>query len=137
MSSIISNGTTFHGIGVDGHGVFTNETTGWTYAGQHKDGYACGLGAFSSFDAGLTWPSGTKVYAEHGPELNGQCDGRWFGRLVDGRTVYSLFEHGRPKDRAYVSPKHGRCWYNGEACAPDDQRVLALIQQVAPVEVRP
>ena len=31
----------------------------------------------------------------------------------------------------------GDCWYNGEACAPDDPRLLALIAQVAPVEVRP
>jgi hypothetical protein len=31
----------------------------------------------------------------------------------------------------------GRYKYNGVACAPDDPRVLALIAQVAPVEVRP
>ena len=31
----------------------------------------------------------------------------------------------------------GRCTYKGEACAPDDPRLLALIAQVAPVEVRP
>ena len=31
----------------------------------------------------------------------------------------------------------GTCEYNGEACAPDDPRLLALIAQVAPVEVRP
>ena len=42
MSSIIRRGDTYHGISVDGRGVFTDEY-GTTYAGQHKDGYACGL----------------------------------------------------------------------------------------------
>ena len=32
----------------------------------------------------------------------------------------------------------GSCWYyGGKACAPDDPRLLALIAQVGPVEVRP
>ena len=128
MSSIIWRGDTFHGISVFGRGVFTNDERGGrlTYAGQIREGYACGL-------AVLTLSSGTKVYAEHGPA--GQFDGRWLLRDVDGRT-YSLYERGEEKDCAGVYAD-GTCTFNGEFCAPDDPRLLALIAQVAPVEVRP
>ena len=126
MSSIIRDGDTFHGISVFGRGVFTNNRNGfWTYAGQHRDGYACGLGV-------LTWSTGTKDYAEHGPD--GQCDGRCLGRWAHGDTDYILFERGEVKDRAVVCAD-GRCSYNYEVCAPDDPRLLALIAQVAPIEV--
>ena len=129
MSSIINNGDTYHGIRVAGRGVFTTARHGrtLTYAGQHKDGYACGLGV-------ATWSDGSKEYAEHGPD--GQYDGRRLVRCAYGDTWYGLFERGKSKDIALVSAD-GRCKYNGEACAPDDPRVLALIAQVAPVEVRP
>ena len=128
VSSIIHNGDTFHGISVVGRGVFTNdEFDGRTYAGQHRDGYTCGLGVVTLFD-------GSKVYAEYGPD--GKYDGRYFIRHADGGTGYSLFERGEYKDFATVSAD-GICEYNGVACAPDDPRVLALIAQVAPVEVRP
>ena len=127
MSSIIRDGDTFHGIRVFGRGVFTNdERGGTTYAGQCKDGYACGLGV-------ATWSNGHKVYAEHGPD--GQFDGRCLVRWDDGLTGYRRFERGEGKDSAYVFAD-GRCKYNREACAPDDPRLLALIAQVAPVEVR-
>ncbi len=127
MSSIIRRGDTFHGIGVFGRGVFTNKD-GMTYAGQCRDGHACGLGM-------TTWPDGTKIYAEHGPD--GQYDGRHLGRYAhDGNTDYFLWERRKVKDYVGVSAD-GRCVYNGEACAPDDPRLLALIAQVAPVEVRP
>jgi hypothetical protein len=56
-------------------------------------------------------------------------------RYDDGETKYDLFEHDEPKGSAWVYNVH--CTYNGEACAPDDPRLLALIAQVAPVEVRP
>jgi hypothetical protein len=125
MSSIIKNGVTFHGISIFGRGVFTNEY-GRTYAGQCKDGYACGLGV-------LTWLCGDKTYAEHGPD--GQFDGRCLD--VDGVNIYRLYERGERKDEAYVSFDGGRCGYNDVDCAPDDPRLLALIAQVAPVEVRP
>jgi hypothetical protein len=129
MSSIIRYGDTFHGISVFGRGVFTheNEDETMTYAGQHRDGYACGLGK-------LTWSGGSKVYAEHGPD--GKYDGRSLGRHADGATDYWLFERGKRKDDALVYAD-GRCTYNYVACAPDDPHLLALIAQVAPVEVRP
>ena len=98
-----------------------------TYAGQIRDGYACGLGV-------LTWSSGSKAYAEHGPD--GKYDGRCLGRFSHGDTGYRLYERGEAKDSATVSAD-GRCKYNGKGCAPDDPRLLALIAQVAPVEVRP
>jgi hypothetical protein len=126
MSSIIKDGDTFHGISVAGRGVFTDEN-GWTYAGQCKDGYACGLGV-------ATHSSGHKEYAEHGPD--GQCDGRYLDRYAHGYDGYSMFERGKEKESADVYAD-GRCRCNGEACAPDDPRMLALIAQVAPVEVRP
>ena len=120
---------TFHGICVFGRGVFTftDEFGTQTYAGQCKDGYACGLGV-------ATYSDGSKGYAEHGP--NGKCDGRYLGRWADGHTRYFLFERCKEKAFADVSA-NGRCQYNGEDCAPDDPRLLALIAQVAPVEVRP
>ena len=127
MSSIIRGGDTYHGISVFGRGVFTNDEHGYTYAGQIRDGYACGL-------AVLTWSDGCKGYAEHGPD--GKSDGRWLGRYADGDTEYWLFERGEEKDFADLSAD-GRWRYNYVACAPDDPRLLALIAQVAPVEVRP
>ena len=126
MSSIIRDGWTFHGISVEGRGLFTNKY-GVTYAGQCKDGYACGLGV-------LTFSDGTKVYAEHGPD--GRCDGRYLRRWTYGDTWYDMFERGNPKDSVHLDDD-GYCEYNDVACAPDDPRLLALIAQVAPVEVRP
>ena len=126
MSSIIWNGDTFHGIRVESRGVFTSKY-GHTYAGQCRDGYACGLGVRTRSD-------GAKVYAEHGPD--GQYDGRCLGRTAHGDTWYYLYERGELKEHAVVSAD-GTCTYNGEACAPDDPRLLALIAQVGPVEVRP
>jgi hypothetical protein len=134
MSSIIRDGGTFHGISVESRGVFTHDQFGFTYAGQIRDGYACGLGV-------ATWSDGAKIYAEHGP--GGEYDGRWLRRYADGDTAYRLLEPpnvpastGKVKGDARVFPD-GTCTYNGEACAPDDPRVLALIAQVGPVEVRP
>jgi hypothetical protein len=128
MCSIVQNGDTFKGISIGGRGVFTNDKYGrLTYAGQHRDGYACGLGL-------LTWSHGHKVYVEHGPD--GKYDGRWLVRYDNGTTFYRLYERGKEKVYAVVIAD-GRCSYNGVGCAPDDSRVLVLIAQVAPVEVRP
>jgi hypothetical protein len=127
MSSIIRDADTFHGISVFGRGVFTNNRNRIvTYAGQCKDGHACGLGV-------LTWYSGDKFYAEHGPD--GQFDGRYLSHNAYGDTDYRLYERGEEKDSADVFAD-GDCVYNGVACAPDDPRLLALIAQVARVEVR-
>jgi hypothetical protein len=127
MSSIISYGDTYHGISVFGRGVFTDTDGRWTYAGQHRGGYACGLGV-------LTRSGGHKVYAEHGPD--GQYDGRCLDRWAHGDTWYRMYERGKRKDSAFVRA-NGRCTYNYVDCAPDDPRVLALIAQVDSVEVRP
>ena len=140
MSSIIRDGDTYHGISVFGRGVFTNDEYGVTYAGQCKDGYACGLGL-------ATWSDGYKVYAEYGPD--GKYDGRNVERWAHGDTVYYLMESGKSKESERRQPKEsasvsadGTCGYNHlacnhVACAPDDPRLLVLIAQVAPVEVRP
>ena len=130
MSSIIrGEGFTFHGISIFGRGVFTyqNGFGGYTYAGQHRGGYACGLGV-------ATWPCRSKEYAEHGPD--GKYDGRNFVRFANGDALCRLFERGMRKDCARVYA-NGRCTYNYVVCAPDDPRLLALTAQVAPVEVRP
>jgi hypothetical protein len=130
MSSIIRlirYGDTFHGISIFGRGVFTIMYGGGTYAGQCKDGHACGLGV-------LTYSNGYKAYAERGPD--GELNGRWLDHDVDGDAEYRLYERGELKKYAWVSAD-GRCRCNGEDCAPDDPRLLALIAQVAPVEVRP
>jgi hypothetical protein len=126
MSSIIREGDTFHGISVEGRGVFKHKY-GETYAGQCRDGYACGLGV-------ATYSNGSKDYAEHGPD--GQCDGRCLGRHADGHTFYVLFERGKPIYLAIVYAS-GRCTYNTVDCAQDDPRLIALILLVARVEVRP
>jgi hypothetical protein len=129
MPSIIRLRDTFHGISIAGRGVFTDNLNGSvTYAGQYKDGHACGLGV-------ATYSDGYKVYAEHGPD--GECDGRWFGRSVNGDTVYVLFERGKCKEYAHVFADGRYCEYNTGGCARNDPRLLALIAQVAPVEVRP
>ena len=136
MSSIIMRGGTthgwvffdaLHGISVFGRGVFKDEHGFNTYAGQHKDGFACGLAVLTRYD-------GPKVYAELGPD--GSYDGRYVSRGVDVYDSYGLYERGKEKAYALVSPD-GSCRYNREVCAPDDPRLLALIAQVAPVEVRP
>ena len=127
MLSIIRDGETYHGIGFVGRGVFDDTYGGITYAGQHRDGYACGLGVATQSD-------GTKEYAEHGPD--GQCHGRFLFHWANGKTGYCIFERGKSKDFAIVSAD-GYCMYNGVDCAPYDPRVLAVIAQVAPVEVHP
>ncbi len=124
-------GETFHGISVFGRGVLTNDEYGGrtyrTYAGQHRDGYACGLGV-------VTHSGGSKEYAECGPD--GQRDGRYLVHWAHGDTWYRLYERGESKESADVFAD-GYCEYNGVDCAPDDPRLLALIAQLAPVEVRP
>ena len=129
MPSIIRYGDTYHGISVDGRGVFTNDEHGRrTYAGQHRDGYACGLGV-------TTWSNGYKNFAEYGPD--GQYNGRCLDRWAAGGTEYRLYERGGTRKAfARVFADDGSCVYNNYQCAPDDPRVLALIAQVAPVEVR-
>ena len=128
MSSIIWNGGTYHGISVDGRGVFKDKNCYWSYAGQHRDGYACGLAVLTQYD-------GYMAYAELGPD--GEFDGRNLDRWADGDTYYTLYERGNQKDWATRRPDGRQCYYNGVVCAPDDPRFLALIAQVAPVEVRP
>ncbi len=130
MSSIKRDWATLHGISVEGRGVFKYKFcgNGMSYAGQIRDGYACGLGV-------TTWLLGSKEYAEYGPD--GQYDGRCLSRSDGGNTYYYLYERGgKEKEYALVSAD-GRCKYNREDCARDDPRLLALIAQVAPVEVRP
>ena len=111
MSSIIRVGEAYHGINVFGRGVFIGEF-GFSYAGQIRDGYACGLGV-------LTYPDGYKEYAEHGRD--GQCDGRCLGRYAHGDTGYSMYDRGAEQDIAVVYAD-GRCWYNGAVWAPYDPR---------------
>jgi hypothetical protein len=162
MSSIIKNGDTFStGLSsrVFGLGVFVRRygyDIGYedrTYAGQHKDGYACGLGKttvsyYRSCDIGST-----EEYAEHGPD--GNFDGRCFLHSAgihnldtstgaytseSDNNAYSLYERGERKAHAVVNGGYNNkhlCTYNGEACALDDPRLLALIAQVKPVQVRP
>lgn len=121
--SIVRNGYTFRGTGVVDRGVFADRA-GETYAGQTKDGFACGLGA--------TVCTGSKIYAEHGPD--GKFDGRYLDKSTSGMfTGYIVFERGVRKQQAWVWAD-GECDYNDDECAPDDPRLLALIAHVGPVE---
>ncbi len=101
------------------------DKSGVTYAGQIRDGHACGLGVL---DIG----NGHKIYAEYGP--CGENDGRHLDR--DDRVAgYVLFERGRHKEEGWVvHARFGECDYNHEECARDDPRLLALIARIAPVE---
>jgi hypothetical protein len=130
-SSIVREGHTFHGTGVCGRGVFKLTDFGITYvyAGQIRDGYACGLGVVTR--------SCGKAFAEYGPD--GKLDGRfvYVSSEADGLTGYILFERGVPKERACIHRLINRpveFEYNGEFCAAEDPRVHALIARVAPVE---
>ena len=95
----------FRGNGDRGLGVFTDEH-GNSYAGQHKDGYACGLAVLSGYP-GRTKVS-TKEYAEFGP--NGQVEGRCMYQLANGGLVWCMIERGESKANAHVLP-NGRCRY--------------------------
>ena len=102
MYSIIRDGKTFHGISVIGRGVFTNDKHGGTtYAGQHKDGYACGLGMLTTINE--LGQEGNKEYAEHGPD--GKFGGRYKAKVLImffGYEVYRLYERGKEKERGIV-----------------------------------
>jgi hypothetical protein len=82
----------------------------------------------------FTSSGGTKVYAEYGPD--GEYSGHWLGRYANEDTRYGLFERGERTEYVLLYAD-GRSRYNGEACASEDPRLLALIEQVEPVEVRP
>ena len=127
-SSIIRNGYTFRGISVLDRGVFTDRAGDdcEKYAGQIKEGFACGLGVL---DFG-TGPC-SKLYTEHGPD--GKEDGRSLFRYANRDTVYLLRERGRIRGYTEVLCD-GRLRHNGFNCAPDDPHALALIAHVAPVE---
>ena len=134
---------TLHGISVVGRGVFTleREYDHLKYAGQHKNRRTCGLGVFTWIGNSHFGPR-SHIYAEYGPD--GNYDGRCLerGDTSPPVTDYSLYERGEQKDHASVQCSEqpwfeGRYDYNGEACASDDPRLLALIAQVAPVEVCP
>ena len=101
------------------------DKSGVTYAGQIRDGHACGLGVL---DIG----KGHKIYAEYGPY--GEDDGRHLDR--DDRVAgYILFERGRHREEGWVmDARFGECDYNHEECARNDPRLLALIARIAPVE---
>ncbi len=116
FSSIIRDGLTYHGISVSGRGVFTDGRgkDRETYAGQIKDGLACGLGV-------LACP-GSTIYAEYGPD--GKCDGRYLC-CGYGLTGYIVFERGANKERG---------WTHSASEGEYDPRLLALIARVAPVE---
>jgi hypothetical protein len=121
--SIVRNGYTFRGTVVVDRGVFTDRS-GETYAGHIKDGFSCGLG--------VTACSGSIIYAEHGPD--GKFDGRYVDQSTGGMfTGYVVFERGARKQQAWLWAD-GECHYNDEECAPDDPRVLALIEHVGPVQ---
>jgi hypothetical protein len=138
-------------------GVFTDINDKYTYAGQHRAGHVYGCGVITE---NTGYSAGSKIYAEYG------ADGRYSGRCVrrsggasgsdfdvlahrsdrsEGWTEYTLYEHGEDKASVSVSSSGG-CQYRdgegrgtfgrGESCKRDDPRVLKLIAQIAPVEVR-
>ena len=126
MTEIKFWGSTYVGTAEGDHGVFTDNSNGAVFVGKIAGGSAR-IGVH-------TWTGGTTSFVEC------DADGQWHGRVLDcyadGDTVYRRYEHGSYKEQAALSAD-GTCEYNDEACAPDDPRLLALIAQVAPVEVRP
>ena len=109
MSSITRRGDTYRGISVDGRGVFNGNSVGIpvTYAGECKDGNACGLGV-------ATWLSGYKEYADYGPD--GHYDGWYLWHNAYGGTGYRLDERGKHgKGSAFVSA-NGTCTFPAACC---------------------
>lgn len=75
-------------------------------------------------------------YAEHGPD--GHFDGPHLALSAWGTRDFRVFRHGEEIEYSSVRPGGSwtGCTYKYVACAPDDPRLLALIAQVAPVDVR-
>ena len=108
--SIRASGYTLYGVGCSDNGVFKDYKNGVTYAGQMRDGHACGLGV-------LDFGNGHKIYAEYGPY--GEDDGRHLDRYGTSAD-YTVFERGRYKEAGWVAgPGNGECEYNHAKCAPD------------------
>ena len=124
MSSIIRNRDTYHGISLDGRGVF-KATIGRTFAGQCKGGYACGLGVVTYSD-GTTW-SGQFAY--------GRWDGHRETHWADGDVDYDLCERGNRVHRARVKPD-GDCEYDYKPCGADHADFAALIAAAQQAGVR-
>ena len=124
---------TLQGVSVRGRGVFRPAAPDphrpalcYHYIGQCQNGHACGLGVVAS--------QGNTEYADHGPD--GRFDGRHLFRYTIGTSRFSIFDRGNRIEFGHVDPGHAHL-YNGEVCAPDDPRLLALVARVGPVEVRP
>ena len=129
----------FHGTIVHGRGVFHTtapyaQCSRHRFSGQCRDGHACGLGVLTSH---INTEYAGHEYAEHGPD--GHFDGPHLALSAWGTRDFRVFRHGEEIEHGSVRPGGSGtgCTYKYVACAPDDPRLLALIAQVAPVEVCP
>jgi hypothetical protein len=126
MTEIKFNGSTFVGTAEGDHGVFTDNSDGYVYAGQIAGDYAC-VGV-------LTWTNGTTWFVEF--DADGQYHGRELGCDADGDTWYNRWEHGGRKEHAALYAD-GTCSYDGEDCRADFAPFVALRAMVVPIKARP
>ena len=126
MTEIIKySGYTYIGTAEDDHGLFTHKY-GTVYAGKVVRGCAS-VGV-------VTYTSGTTWYVEC--DADGKHHGRYLYCIADGDTVYRLWEHGMPKERALLYAE-GTCTYDGEPCSADFPPFVALPAKVLPIKARP
>ena len=122
--SIEVNGTLYTGVRIGGKGVFT-DARGWTYRGQAIGAKADGLGVLTHPD-GTTFSGGWSAGREHGHTVE-----HW----SVGDVVYYLHDRGTVVLFARVRA-NGASDYEGQRCAADDARLLALRAAALPIAVR-
>jgi hypothetical protein len=127
-------GRTYRGTAEGDHGVFTN-SYGRVFEGQIAGGSAC-VGV-------ATWDFGRTDFVEC--DADGKGHGRWMRCDADGGTYYRRWEHGSPKEHAYLRAD-GKCFYKkggdflpcykGKKCSADYPPFAALKAMVLPIKAR-
>jgi hypothetical protein len=126
MWSIRYRGSTLDGPADGRYGVFTEPSDGTVFAGSHANRFAR-VGVRTRTD-------GTTFFVEC--DADGMLDGRFSGCDANGDTWYSLYEHGKPKQKAVLCAD-GTCAYNGEVCTADFPPFVKLKAKVLPIKVHP
>ena len=116
----------YTGVQIGGKGVFTH-AGGNTYRGQANDAKADGLGVITH-TGGSTWSGGWSMGVSHGHAVD---------RTTNGTVGYWLHDRGTLVNSAWVGAgANGACVYDGQRCAADDARLLALTAAALPAAVR-
>jgi len=120
-------GETFQGTLINGKGAFKNKG-GYTYRGEVEDQKPHGLGVWkfpSSWRPTETRSGGWSAGKPHGFSVN---------HLANGSIDFQLCNHGNRVHFARVFADRRSWFYDGEACAPDDSRLIELKAAALQVE---